>query len=617
MKDSELASLFGKLKYEENLIDNIYETKKNKSRISTPPLSTAFISTSIVQVFQDSPDDEEDTRSCLAVQKKLTKLNAINVARKHKPELRPTKDFEAKYNKVKAKMALLSLSALASKAITVKNKAEENDAVSKEGARNGEWVKISVRKGFAAALAVLITEASQSRQHAVMSSSTVTYTSVYTDSELGRVFWGADEELSDGGSPRVIVYGYDGLPMQPVAPPSSDYVPGPKHPPSPDYVPGPEHPPSPVEVPYVPEPEYPEYLVPSDDEAPLEDQPLPIDATPTTLSLGYVTDFDPDKDPEEDPEEDHTDYPADGGDGVDEPSNDDHDDDTDDKDEYPFKDEDDDEEEDEHLALVDSFTVPVVDPVPPTRDTKAIETDESAPTPRSPQTKARIAEHAAAPTPPLPISSPPLPLPSPLTTSPTDAGTDIPEAEMPPQKRACFTTLAPRLEVRESSAAGVVRQPGPTLEVNLRRDRVMETGYGIIDAWDEIIEAMLEVAPTTLEGVNQRVIELATTVRQKTKEFQVRFEDVQDDRAYLRAQVNTLFKDRPYHRHTAIILDREAMYARMAWTGSEDRSAAIEAYVRTLEALVATLIAQTLSLQAQLTTTLRRIKTLEDRDPEP
>ncbi|GJZ46182.1 reverse transcriptase domain-containing protein [Tanacetum coccineum] len=42
----------------------------------------------------------------------------------------------------------------------------------------------------------------------------------------GRVFWGADEEISDGGVPRVIVYGYDGLPMQPVAPPSPDYVPG-------------------------------------------------------------------------------------------------------------------------------------------------------------------------------------------------------------------------------------------------------------------------------------------------------------------------------------------------------------------------------------------------------
>ncbi|GJZ63159.1 hypothetical protein Tco_0619580 [Tanacetum coccineum] len=63
VKDSELASLFGKLKYEENLIDSIYETEKNKSLVSATPLSTAFISTSIVQDFQDSPDDEEDTRS--------------------------------------------------------------------------------------------------------------------------------------------------------------------------------------------------------------------------------------------------------------------------------------------------------------------------------------------------------------------------------------------------------------------------------------------------------------------------------------------------------------------------------------------------------------------------
>nr|GEZ58916.1 hypothetical protein [Tanacetum cinerariifolium] len=57
-------------------------------------------------------------------------------------------------------------------------------------------------------------------------SSAVTYTSVYTYSELGRVLWGADEELSNGGSPRVIVYGYNGLPMLPVAPPSPDYTQG-------------------------------------------------------------------------------------------------------------------------------------------------------------------------------------------------------------------------------------------------------------------------------------------------------------------------------------------------------------------------------------------------------
>ncbi|GKE50807.1 hypothetical protein Tco_1485963, partial [Tanacetum coccineum] len=305
---------------------------------------------------------------------------------------------------------------------------------------------------------------------------------------------GADEEISDRGSPRVIVYGYDGLPMQPVAPPSPDYVPGPEHPPSPDYVPGPEHPPSPVEIPYVP------------------------DASPTALSPGYVADSDPDKDPEEDPEGDLADYPTDEGDGDDD---DDDDDDTNDEEEETSKDEDDEDEEEELLALVDSSTIPVVDHVPSAGDTEAFKTDESAPTPRSPQIRvlfaqthlrrarktirleppmsasmeARIVEYAIAPTPPLPVASLPLPLPSPLTTSPTDAGaplgyraagirmtaaaaspplllpstshrTDVPEAVMPPQKRACFTTPAPGFEIGESSAAGAARRPGPTPEAD-------------------------------------------------------------------------------------------------------------------------------------------------------
>ncbi|GJX31444.1 hypothetical protein Tco_0241299 [Tanacetum coccineum] len=316
--------------------------------------------------------------------------------------------------------------------------------------------------------------------------------------------------------------------MQPVSPSSPDYVPRPEHPPSLYYVPGPEHPPSPVEVPYVPEPENPEYL-----------------------------------DPEEDLEEDHADYPADGGDGDDEPSDDD------DDDKEPSED-----EEEEHLAPADSSAIPVVDPVPSAGDTEAFETDESASTPKShqirvpfaqtrlrrawktvrleppmsPSMEARIAEHADAPTPPLPVASPPLPLPSPLTTSPTDAGAPlgyraagirmraaavlpplllpstshragISEAEMPPRKRACFATPAPGLEIGESSAAGAARQPGPTPEA---------------DTWDEIVEAMLEVAPTTLEGVDQRVTELDTTVRQRTEEFQVRFEEAYGDKFSVR-----------------------------------------------------------------------------------
>ncbi|GJU29059.1 retrovirus-related pol polyprotein from transposon TNT 1-94 [Tanacetum coccineum] len=131
--------------------------------------------------FQDSPDDEEDTRSSheylnvleeeyqaialLAKSKRLFKkgtqrfssAKATNQTEchkcgkkgyfardcwsktlvpsyqspfqskslsssQHKLELRPTKEFKAKYNKVKAILALLSSSASASKASTVKNK---------------------------------------------------------------------------------------------------------------------------------------------------------------------------------------------------------------------------------------------------------------------------------------------------------------------------------------------------------------------------------------------------------------------------------------------------------------------------------------------------------------
>ncbi|GKE05059.1 hypothetical protein Tco_1397077, partial [Tanacetum coccineum] len=165
----------------------------------------------------------------------------------------------------------------------------------------------------------------------------------------------------------------------PVALPSPDYVPGPEHPLSPNYVPGPEHPHSHVEVPYVPEPEYPKYLEPSDAEVPLEDQPLPIDASPTALSPGNVADSDPEEDP------------ADGGDDDDEPSDDD-DNDTDDEDEEPFEDDDDDKEDEEHLASVNSSAVPIVDHVPSAGDTKSFETDEFAPTPRSPQIRIPFAQ---------------------------------------------------------------------------------------------------------------------------------------------------------------------------------------------------------------------------------
>nr|GEV52597.1 hypothetical protein [Tanacetum cinerariifolium] len=220
--------------------------------------------------------------------------------------------------------------------------------------------------------------------------------------------------------------------MQPIAPPSPYYVPGPEHPLSPNYVPGLEHPPSPVETPYVPELEYPEYLGTSDDEAPLEDQHLPADASPTTVSSGYVADFDPDKDPKEDPEDDHADYPANGGDGDDEPfDDDDDDDDTDDGDEKPFEDKEDEKEEEGHLATTDSSVVPIVD-------------------------LTRLQEG------------------------------------LPYFPRSL-------IRGRKSSAAEAARQLGPT-ESDHRRYRVEQAGYGITDTWDEIVDTLMEIALTTLEG---------------------------------------------------------------------------------------------------------------------
>ncbi|GJS67674.1 hypothetical protein Tco_0682239 [Tanacetum coccineum] len=214
-----------------------------------------------------------------------------------------------------------------------------------------------------------------------MSSATsdVTYTSVYTDSEPGRAFWGADdEEISEGGIPRVIVLGYDGLPLQPVAPPSPDFILGPEDPQTPP-VPQDEDEREPMFIQahdpdYVPEPIYPEYIPLEDDhEFPAEEQPLPPIDSPTTDSPGYVTESDPEEDPEEyeddETEDGPVDYPMDGGDDGDDDDGDSSRDDANDEDE----DEEDEEEEEEHLAPADSTTViPADEPVFPPEGTEPI-----------------------------------------------------------------------------------------------------------------------------------------------------------------------------------------------------------------------------------------------------
>ncbi|GJR07660.1 hypothetical protein Tco_0790312 [Tanacetum coccineum] len=196
---------------------------------------------------------------------------------------------------------------------------------------------------------------------------------------------------------------------------------------------------------YVPEPEHPEYHAPSDDDIQEDD----------------------DKDPEEDPNKEH------------EPEDDDDDDDTDDKDEEPTEN----EEEEEHLALADSSMVLVVDPVSSAGDTEAFETDESAPTPRSPQTRvpfsqtrlyrarktvrlkppmpasmeARIAEYAATPIPPTNPTYDQAPLG--YRAAMIRMRDDIPKEDMPPRRRFVLTAPPPGCDVAESSDAATARAP--------------------------------------------------------------------------------------------------------------------------------------------------------------
>ncbi|GKD35882.1 putative reverse transcriptase domain-containing protein, partial [Tanacetum coccineum] len=68
-------------------------------------------------------------------------------------------------------------------------------------------------------------------------------------------------------------------------------------------------------------PEYPKYLALFDDDIPVEDQPLPADASLTTRSPGYIVDSEPiEDDSEEDPEMDPVDYPSDEEEEEEEPS---------------------------------------------------------------------------------------------------------------------------------------------------------------------------------------------------------------------------------------------------------------------------------------------------------
>ncbi|GJR65789.1 putative reverse transcriptase domain-containing protein [Tanacetum coccineum] len=420
-------------------------------------------------------------------------------------------------------------------------------------------------------------------------SSAVTYTSVYTDSEPRRVFWGADEEISKGGSPRVIILGYDGLPIQPVAPPSPDYIPDSEEPQIPPYIP-----------------------LEDEHEFPVEEQPLPpIDST-TTESPGYVVESDPEEDPEEYEDDETKDVP-----------------------------DEEEEEEEEHLAPADfAVIVPTIElvsppegiqPVIPPLSTNITTTgariivrlQASISLPLEAEVERLLAMPTLSPSPPISLSppsagerltgcmalslhSPQPPMPSPLLPSfgcltqiqaheiastqtlvyavtatlqsppllpsiyippPIDCRDDLPKSKLPPHKRLCLSTLGSRYEVGESSTARPIGGRGieygivSTVDAEARRQGIREVGYGIRDTWVDPIEAVPKIAPMTLGQEGRTRISQRVTIDSQ--------------------RVELLMEDRIAHQETILIVEEEAYASREAWAHAIGLSQAVYSELQT------------------------------------
>ncbi|GKE63706.1 hypothetical protein Tco_1514073, partial [Tanacetum coccineum] len=409
---------------------------------------------------------------------------------------------------------------------------------------------------------------------------------------------------------------------------------------------------------YVPEPEHPEYHVPSDDDIQIEDQPYANDASPTAEPPGYIADLDSIKEDTDADSIDYLDEPKDGEDDDDgdseedleedpneerEPEDDDDDDDdSNDEDEEPTED----EEEEKHLALADSFVVPVVDPVPSARDTEAFETDKSAPTPRSPQTRvpfsqtrlcrawktvrlkppmsapmeARIAEHAATLIPPTNPTYDQAPLGH--RAAMICMRDDIPKEDMPPRRRFVLIAPPPGCDVAESSAAataaraprgqydfvnaveagqGLIRSHGhDTRTISRAADRAEDVGY--VRALQTSKHRMM----TSIKEVNLRVSYQEQVNRQESKISYTQLHDARTDRRDIRLEIDVVRGQRTAY-------ETELHEVRQAYLSSEARNRALLARLETLETHMSRMEWQRQRAEDDAVRKMMRIHVLEAR----
>nr|GEV35147.1 hypothetical protein [Tanacetum cinerariifolium] len=353
---------------------------------------------------------------------------------------------------------------------------------------------------------------------------------------------------------------------------------------------------------FVSEPIYPEYI-PLEDEhiLPAEEQPLPHVVSPTAKSPGYVAESDPEEYEKDEIEDGPVDYPMDGGDDGDDDDGDSSGYDVDDEDE-------DEEEEEHLALADSAMVTPIDELVsppegteptipPPSTDTtitgaritirpqtsislppeaeveRLLAMDTPSPSPLtslSPpfagERLARCMAPAALPSSPLPPSSYPPP-------PPVDRRDGIPESKQPPRKRLCLSILGSRYEVGKSSTRGRGVDYGfaDTIKAEMRHRCIREVGYGIRDTWIDPAEAIPEMAPTTLKKVNTRVTELAELHEHDTQDLYALLEDSQDgttrisQRVSMDSQrVDLLMGNRMTLQETVWIVEEEAYASREA-----------------------------------------------------
>ncbi|GJS93695.1 putative reverse transcriptase domain-containing protein [Tanacetum coccineum] len=334
-----------------------------------------------------------------------------------------------------------------------------------------------------------------------------------------------------------------------------------------------------------------------DEILPAEEQPLPAAASPTADPPGYVPESDPEEEPEEDnedPEEDPADYPAD-------------------------RDDDDDDEEKKKGGGAGKKRrgktwISILDEPPYTSS-------------RGKTFERLLALTTPPPSPLTPLSSPLPHIPSPLfpasppasvlpASPPASPILTTPEITLPPRKRLGID-LGPRYEIGESLAVAATRPIGGrradygfvgTMDTEIRRQRAEEVGYRIRDVWVDPREAVEEVAPMTLEGVNARVTELTAVQEQDTQDIYAVIEDTQDRQTQIYQSVETLFEIVSYMTRSEILALRSVVIGQQAVI-SQLQAADRKSQVVTLEMLQADY-----QRQVQLAEALKLLKGLQDLD---